>query len=507
MAVAAARPAWAGIPQPTTTSPAAGPGWAPGAATRVLAGDDRLTREAERLGAELTTVADRGDGAKGLPGDVLLRLGPVPGSAADGVAEAYCVEVGPGGVTVTGTDVAGVFRGTRQVLHTLRARGGLPSGSAVGVPAVPERGLHLDAARVRFRADWIAGLLRELAYVGLNLLQWHVSEDEGFGIESLSHPEVASPGALSRAEVRALLDLADDLHVRVAPSLAMPGHLGQVLRAHPDLRLRGADGAPVPGALDVTDERAVRLALDLVDELAGLFRSGVPWNIGADELLGADDVAAHPGLAAEAVRRFGTGATGADLLVDFVNRVAAVVRSHGYRPQVWNDAMFRGAVVPLDRDVRVACWTGWHPRMAPLSAALDRGHDVLNAHDALLYYVLGEHAGYAYPTAERLAAHDWHPGLFAERRLPPGPDGAPRAAAQVLDPPYPPQLRGAMAAIWCDVPGARTPDQVAEDVRAPLRAMAERAWNAGTRLGTAGLAGLDRAIGAAVAPATADPKG
>lgn len=86
--------------------------------------------------------------------------------------------------------------------------------------------------------------------------------------------------------------------------------------------------------------------------------------------------------------------------------------------------------------------------MAPLSAALDRGHDVLNGHDELLYSVRGEHAGYAYPTAERLAAHDWHPGLFAER-----------------------------------------------------------AWNAGTRLGTAGLAGLDRAIGAAVAPATADPKG
>jgi hexosaminidase len=482
-----ALPAWAGIPQPTTVEPATGSRWVPQPGSRVVPDGPGPAREAERLGAELGLPV--GDAAG--PGDVFLRV------AAGDAAECYRVDV-TDRVVVTGADAAGVFRGTRQVLHTLTVHGALPPGTAAGRPAVPERALHLDAARKHFTAAWVETLLHEMAHVGLNVLQWHFSEDEGFRIESERHPEVVSPGALGQDEVRRLLAVADDLHVRVAPSLSMPGHLGQVLRAHPAHRLPGG----ASGALDLTDEAAVALALDLVDEYAGLFRPGTTWNIGADEFVDLADLAAHPALAETAERRFGVGATGFDLLVDFVNRVAAVVRERGYRPQVWNDGMFRSTHVPLDRDVRVAWWTGWSPRMAPLSAALDRGYEVLNVNDSVLYFVLGEHAGYRYPTAASVAGRDWHPGLFADRRDTGHPE------PQELATPYPPQLRGAMFAIWCDRPEARTAAQVAADVRGPLRAVAERAWNAGSRLGPAVSAALDRAIGrASAASAVADLKG
>jgi hexosaminidase len=480
-------PAWAGIPQPTAVEPGAGPGWVPLPGSRVVADGPQPAREAERLGAELGLPV----GGTAGRGDVLLRVAPGDG------AESYRVEV-TDRVVVTGADPAGVFRGTRQVRHTLTVHGALPAGTATGRPAVPERGLHLDAARKHFSAAWIEALLHEMAHVGLNVLQWHVSEDEGFRIVSERHPEVASPEALHQDEVRRLLAVADDLHVRVAPSLSMPGHLGQVLRAHPQHRLPGGG----PGALDLTGEAAVALALDLVDEYAGLFRPGTTWNIGADEFVDLADLAAHPALADEAVRRFGAGATGFDLLVEFVNRVATAVRARGYRPQVWNDGMFRSTRVRLDPDVRIAWWTGWSPRMAPLSAALEAGHDVLNVNDSVLYYVLGEHAGYRYPTAASVAEQDWHPGVFADRRDTGGPE------PQVLPAPYPAQLRGAMLAIWCDRPDARTPAQVADDVRGPLRAVAERSWNAGTRLGPAASAALDRAIGRAPsALAVADLEG
>lgn len=497
-AVPAPLPAWAGLPQPSAVELTGGHGWRPGPGTRVLVavGDPGVAREAERFCAELHALGrdvartGRLGGTAVAPGDVVLRIGEVAGHA---VPEGYRIEVSDH-VAVTGTDPAGVFRGTRQLLHNLAAHGAVPTGTATGRPAVAERALHLDAARVFFPAAWIERELHEMAYIGLNVLQLHFSEHEGFRIESTTHPEAVSHDALSQAEVRRILDVADDLHIRVAPSFTMPGHLGRVLRAHPERRLRGADGVAVPGALDITNEAAVRLVLDLVEEYATLFRPGTTWNIGADEFVDLGDLAAHPTLAEAAVRRFGTGATGFDLLVDFVNRVAAVVRARGFVPQVWNDGMFRSTRVQLDADVRIAWWTGWSPHMAPLAAALDRGHDVLNVNDSLLYYVLGECAGYRYPTAQRIGECAWHPGLFADRRAADG------AHAQEIAHPYPSALRGAMFAVWCDLPGARTPAQVSADVRGPLRAMAERCAHAGSRLRPAELTALDRAIGRA--PAT-----
>ncbi|WP_454051067.1 family 20 glycosylhydrolase [Cellulomonas sp. Marseille-Q8402] len=482
-------PAWAGLPQPNEVRLTGGPGWRPGSGTRILTpgADPGLAREGERLHGELDALAL--DGGEAHPGHVLLRLGEVPGHAR---AEGYRVDVADH-VTVTGTDLAGVFRGTRQLLHNLAAHGVVPAGRALGSPAVVDRILHLDAARVPFSATWIERQLHELAYIGLNVLQLHFSENEGFRIESSTHPEVVSSHALTRAEVRRLLDVATDLHVRVDPSFSMPGHLGQVLRGLGSGCLPAADGTEVPGALDLTDEPAVRRALELVEEYATLFRPGATWNIGADEFVDLEDLEDHPALRAAAEERHGPGSTGFDLLVGFVNRVASVVRSHGFVPQVWNDGMFRSRV-QLDQDVRIAWWTGWSPRMAPLAAALEGGHRVVNANDSLLYYVLGECAGYRYPTAQALSDQGWHPGRFADRR---DGDGA---HPQNLAPPYPEALAGTMFSVWGDVPDARTPEQVHADLRGPLRAMAERSANAGSLLRPQELAALDHAIGRA--PAT-----
>lgn len=523
------RGGWAGLPQPREVWTDAGPAWVPTATARVgVAVSEpghgrldpsvraRLDREAERLADELWALgkgalhrAPDADGAapgdqsrpaslddRELswveapgPGDVLLRIDGAPGA----VAESWTVTV-TDRVVVTGADPAGVFRGTRQLLQTLVVHGGAPRGTATGSPAVADRVLHLDAARKHLPAAWIEQMLHEMAYVGVNVLQLHLSEDEGFRVESLRHPEVVSDQALTRAEVRRILEVADDLHVRVDPSFTMPGHLGRVLEAYPDHRLRSADGDEVPGALDITDESAVGLVLDLVDELATLFTPGARWNIGADEFVELGELAAQPVLAAEAVRRHGTGATGFDLLVGLVNRVADVVRAHGFVPQVWNDCMFRSTHVELDPDVVVAWWTGWSPDMAPLRTALHRGHDVVNANDSLFYYVLGENAGYTYPTTERVWERDWRPGVFTSRR------DAHGEHPQMLTAPYPGQLLGTMLAVWCDVPDARTADEVATDLRCLLRALAERSWNDGSGLDHAGFVELDRAAGLAPVP-------
>ncbi|MEV0007090.1 family 20 glycosylhydrolase [Streptomyces sp. NPDC047973] len=502
--------AWMSLPQPTWTALGGGQ-WRPGDRVRITCPDARLAREAERLARELTALghpavasgdgecaADGGSGGAG--GDardeavIVLRIGDPRGTLPEGTAvpdagaraatgETFAVTVHDQ-VEVIGESPAAVFRATRQLLQNLRAQGRVPRGRVFSRPAVAERGFHLDAARKHYPASWMAELVTSLSYVGVNTLQWHFSEDLGFRIASERHPGIVSDEHLTKDEVRALLAHAADHHVQVVPSLDMPGHLRHALAGHPEWQLP-APVADTRHALDITDPDAVRFAHDLVDEYAELFDTSRHWNLGADEFVAFDRMEDYPMLAGTARERFGPEANGFDLLTAFANDLASRLATHGLTARVWNDGMFRGGVVALDAAVQVTWWTNWDARMRPVSAGLDGGHGIVNFMDSLLYYVLGEANNYPYPTSDRLWEEDWHPGVFT--RLP-------GRVPQTWQPPYPEQLLGASFAVWADVPEAQTPAEVAEGIRRPLRGMAERSWNAGSRLSHEEFLRLDAAI-------------
>ncbi|MDA4892199.1 family 20 glycosylhydrolase [Streptomyces sp. MS2A] len=489
-------PLWHALPQPAAFTPSGGT-WRP-SGVRVVADDPRLGREAERLRGDLH--------AQGVPEGsaslVRLRIDPALAAGVERGAEAYLVEVGDD-VVVRGASPSGVFRGTRQLLHNLRAQGGVPRGRAHGTPAVAERGLHLDAGRKHFGAEGILALLHDAADVGINVLQWHFSENEGFRLESAAFPEIVSAGRVTRAEAARILAVAADLHVEIVPSLDMPGHLRQVLSAHPELRLPpGIDGygpdVPPPAitgtdhALDIARPETWDFARRLIDDMLPVFPDARRWNLGGDEFVDFARIDDHPGLAAAARERFGPDATGFDLLTAFVNHIAAHLRSRGLEPRAWNDGMLRGAVVSLDPSVVLTWWTNWNAGMRPLADAVAAGHGIVNVNDALFYYVLGENAGYRYPTAARIWEADWHPGLFPDL-----PAAVGEERRQELAAPYPPLLRGVSFAIWSDRPDAQTVDEVTAGIRSPLRAMAERAWNGGSRLSLTEFIALEAAIGEA----------
>jgi hexosaminidase len=470
---------WYAVPQPTRVELRAGD-WRPGSA-RVVAQDSAFGPEAARLRGELAALGiPVGDGAT-----VRLRRADTGGEECAG--EAFEITVGADVDVGAGTP-AGVFRATRQLVHNLRAHGLVPHGRVTSAPAVAERGFHLDAARKHFGAEWIVALLHDLADVGINTFQWHLSENEGFRLESEAFGDLASAAHVTRAEARRVAEVADELHIDLVPSLDMPGHLKHVLDRRPELRLPPGGGVATDGALDITSEDAVRFSRALIDDVAALFPGSGRWNLGADEFVDFARMADHPTLARAATDRLGPGATGFDLLTDFVNRTAAHLAARGLDARVWNDGMLRGSAVRLDPGVALTWWTNWHAQMRPLADALAAGHRVVNFHDALFYYVLGEKAGYRYPTSDRIWAADWHPGLFPS---------LPGGVAQELARPYPPELIGASFSVWSDDADAQTPDEVAAGIRAPVRAMAERAWNGGSRLTHDEFRAVDTAIGAA----------
>ncbi|WP_031506314.1 family 20 glycosylhydrolase [Streptomyces megasporus] len=457
------------IPSVRRWDPAPGPGWQPGPRTRVVADPaGEAADEAELLAEELDL--DHAAGPPG-PGDIELVLAPDAPEEEIRGPEGYTLTSGLGRVTITGRTDAGVFYGTRTLLQALRDGGRIPGGTIRDWPDRPQRGFMIDIARKHFDAEWIEDRVREMGDLKLNQLQLHLSDDQAFRVESTSHPEIVSDPHLTKAELRRIVELANSRHIAVIPEIDSPGHLGAVLDAHPELQLRDADGDPAPGAVDISDRRAARLVDDLLREYAPLFRDqpggGPYWHLGGDEyraLMASDPEAAYPDLAEAARREHGSRAGVRDLATAWLNDRAATVRKEGFVPQVWNDGQHRGGVVRPSRPRQVAYWTGKEIGARQPEEYLREGWEVINLNDEYLYYVLGEPNEFVYPTGERIY-EEWTPAVLR------GTEPVPDELAG------PDRIPGGRLAVWCDLAGAQTTDQVARGIRMPLRAVAQKLWN------------------------------
>jgi hexosaminidase len=298
----------------------------------------------------------------------------------------------------------------------------------------------------------------------LNQLGLHFSDDQAFRIESKTHPEVVSDEALTQAEVRRIVGLANSLHIEVVPEIDSPGHLGAVLRAHPDLQLRNTQGRESRGSIDISKPGAAKLIDELLDEYTDLF-PGRYWHLGADEyqaLMVSDPAASYPQLQRAAEQKHGSGATIEDLATGWLNDRAEVVEPKGRTAKAWNDGLFRDSKVKADKNIEIEYWTGKEIGARPPQEYLAAGYKMLNLNDEFLYYVLGEPNDFVYPTGKRIY-EQWTPMVL-------------RGTEPVAER-YSPQILGGRFAVWGDLPNAQTTQQVADGIRMPLVATSQKLWD------------------------------
>ncbi|MGW5468465.1 beta-N-acetylhexosaminidase [Streptomyces chartreusis] len=449
------------IPAVRSHTAARGPGWRPAENKRVVVSDKELADEGRLIAGELgLTYAGQKSDVRA--GDVRLALGDDEGANP----ESYTMTVRGGRVAISGPGEAGVFYGTRTLKQEVHDGGTAPEGVVRDTPAKPVRGFMLDIARKYFTAGWIEDRVRELGDLKYNQLGLHFSDDQGFRIESKSHPEIVSQQHLTKAQVQKIVKLAQSRHIQIVPEIDSPGHLGAVIAAHPDLQLRNVNGVATRGAIDISKPESAKIVDDLLNEYAGLF-PGNQWHLGGDEyqaLVVSDPQASYPQLASAARKAYGSGATVADLTTGWLNGRSDTVRAHGRTPRAWNDGFFRDTSVQPDKQIQVAYWTGKEIGAREPLVYLSTGRKVINYNDEFLYYVLGEPQTFVYPTGERIY-QQWTPRVLR---------GTTAVPAK-----YDPQILGGSFAVWCDLANSQTQAQVAAGIRMPLRATVQKLWDPG----------------------------
>ncbi len=266
---------------------------------RLVAGPDArlergVARALERLGRQIgqRVAADPGAVAR----LVVTVAGPGQAVQTPEEDESYALRVTPERVELTAPTTVGALRGLETLLQLVSAGPGgfrLPAVTISDRPRFPWRGLQLDASRHFMPPAVVRRTLDGMALVKLNVLHWHLSDDQGFRVESLRHPLLHQAGSdglyYTQQEIRDLVAYARDRGIRVVPEFDIPGHATSWFVGYPEFA-----SAPGPYTIerrfgvfeptfDPTRDETYAFIDSFIGEMTALFPDPY-WHIGGDEV-------------------------------------------------------------------------------------------------------------------------------------------------------------------------------------------------------------------------------
>ena len=212
-----------------------------------------------------------------------------------GEDESYHLQITASEVHLQAANPLGVMHGLQTFLQLVSTT---PRGFAVPVmtiddqPRFPWRGLMLDVARHYQTLDVVYRTLDGMEAVKLNVFHWHLSDDQGFRVESKRFPLLQEKGSdglfLTQDQVRAVIAYARDRGIRVMPEFDMPGHTTAWFAGYPDLasapgpyKIERKWGVCDP-AMDPTRESTYKFLDSFFAEMTSLFPDQY-FHVGGDE--------------------------------------------------------------------------------------------------------------------------------------------------------------------------------------------------------------------------------
>ena len=389
---------------------------------------------------------------------------------ANMVKEGYTMIISPDTIRIEASDEAGVF----YAKQTLKQWGDtIPCGRVVDYPDLQHRGIMLDVVRNYYPVDSIYRILDMMAYHKLNVLHFHLSDDEAWRLEIPGLPQLTDIGSkrgyttdesecllpmycggwdaeapttangyITREKYIELLKYAGERHIRVIPEIDMPGHMRAAKKAMGKLLTDSAFNARVyksaqnytDNVIDVSKPYAVEFIDHVVTEIVKMHEeAGHPltiFNIGGDEVP--------------------KGALTKEEHQTFIDAVLEILKRYNLQPMGWEE---------IDHfcqpESGAICYAWLNSESKPIQLA-QAGYQVVIATASHLYFDFAycnhhEEKGLSWGGyTDEYRSFDWQPAQH-------------------------PNIIGMNAQLWGEV--IRSFAQVEWQIYPKIYGLAERAWN------------------------------
>jgi hexosaminidase len=327
--------------------------------------------------------------------------------------ESYRLDVTPAGAVISAPSAAGLLYGGISFWELLPV---VVNGRNTGIrlrtihisdaPRFAWRGILLDSVRHYQSPEFIKSFIDAMALHKLNVLQWHLTDDQGWRLEIKKYPRLTSVGAwrvpageaaqkdidpatgksrlyggfYTQDQVRDIVRYAADRNVTIVPEIEMPGHAEAAIVAYPQL---GSVAHPPTGIssdwgvfpyLYNVDDSTFAFLDDVLSETMALF-PGAYIHVGGDEAV-KDQWKTSPKIHAQMKT---LGIANEDALQSyFVARIGKFLAAHGRKLIGW-DEILKGGVPP---DATITSWRGVDGGIA----AAKMGHDAVMSPAPVLYF-------------------------------------------------------------------------------------------------------------------------
>lgn len=364
--------------------------------------------------------------------------------------ESYALEITPAQAVLSANETVGVLRGLETFLQLVDSDASgyyVPAVSIQDAPRFPWRGLLVDVGRHFEPVDEIERTLDGMAAVKMNVLHWHLSEDQGFRVESKKFPKLTGMGSdgmfYTQDQVKEVISYAAARGIRVMPEFDMPAHSSAWFVGYPQY-------ASGPGPYHIerewgifdptfnpTDERVYKFLDAFLGEMAKLFPDDY-LHIGGDESNGKEW---NQNPAIQAFKKKHGMKDNAALQAYFNQRIEKILTKHGKKMVGWDEILQPN----LPKDVVVESWRG----EKSLNTGAKQGYQGILAKP---YYI-----DLIKPASEH----------YLGDPLPPDSDLTPEQAKLIL---------GGEACMWSE---QVTPETIDSRIWPRLGAVAERLWSPG----------------------------
>ena len=324
--------------------------------------------------------------------------------------EDYRMFIKDGKVTVTAASERGFLYAGQTLMQLRNAEGKYPDVEIRDWPRFGHRGLLLDCSRHFFSIEEIRKVLDVMALHKLNVLHWHLTDDQGWRIEIDSWPRLTEVGAwrtgnrlgrggtdigpdnepyggfYTKEELRSVVGYASSLGIDIMPEIDLPGHMLSALASYPELGCTGgpyavmAYGGISQDVLCAGNEKTYKFIEDVLTEVMDVF----PYeyvHIGGDECPKNRWEACHK--CQTRIKALGIKSdadhTAEQLLQGYVTkRIGKFLKEHGRRMVGWDEILEGEA--PLD--AVVMSWRGTEGGIK----ASGLGHDVIMTPNRNMYF-------------------------------------------------------------------------------------------------------------------------